>query len=347
MGDVHCRILATVQYFNLFLTAIAYNITGATSMQNVAETYCNADGSGCMTKYWVFCVIFGGIQLVLSQLPNMDSLWIVSAIGMLSSFFYSFVALALAIKQGNSHTSDLRGTQYDSSSDKMFAVFNAMGAIVFAYSFSFIMVEIADTVKSSDARGRGPIYHIRKAISVSMVIITGFYVAVAVSGYAAFGNDVCGNIITCFVGSDNPVGLIRATNIFVLIHMLPAYQVFSQPLFEFLQSKITGVKGVPQWVASISFRIVFRSFYVVFVAFIAVCLPFFSDIVGLIGAIGFWPATVFYPIEMYIRYKKPGRTAYWLLEALNVFCFIITILAIAGSIQLIVVDSGDYEVFGN
>ena len=180
-----------------------------------------------------------------------------------------------------------------------------------------------------------------------MVIITGFYIAVAVSGYAAFGNDVCGNIITCFVGSDNPVGLIRATNIFVLIHMLPAYQVFSQPLFEFLQSKITDVKGVPQWVASISFRIVFRSFYVVFVAFIAVCLPFFSDIVGLIGAIGFWPATVFYPIEMYIRYKKPGRTTYWLLEALNVFCFIITILAIAGSIQLIVVDSGSYEVFGN
>lgn len=81
--------------------------------------------------------------------------------------------------------------------------------------------------------------------------------------------------------------------------------------------------------------------------FIAVCLPFFSDIVGLIGAIGFWPATVFYPIEMYIRHKKPGKVAFWLLELLNVVCFIITVLAIAGSIQLIVVDSGDYEVFGS
>lgn len=221
MGDVHCRILGTVQYFNLFLTAIAYNITGATSMQNVAETYCKPDGSGCMTKYWVFCIIFGGLQLILSQLPNMDSLWVVSAIGMLSSFFYSFVALALAIKEGNSGTSDLQGTVYDKPSDKMFAVFNAMGAIVFAYSFSFIMVEIADTVKSKDSAGRGPIFHIRRAISVAMVIITAFYIAVSVSGYAAFGNDVCGNIITCFTGTNNPVGLIRATNIFVLIHMFP------------------------------------------------------------------------------------------------------------------------------
>lgn len=83
------------------------------------------------------------------------------------------------------------------------------------------------------------------------------------------------------------------------------------------------------------------------VAFIAVCLPFFSDVVGLIGAIGFWPATVFYPIEMYIRYRQPTRKARIALECLNVFCFIVTVLAIAGSVQLIVIDSGDYTVFGS
>lgn len=215
MGDVHCRILASVQYFNLFLTAIAYNITGATSMQNVALTYCNADGTGCYTKYWTFCIIFGGVQLVLSQLPNLDSLWWVSALGMIASFCYSFIALGLAISHGDVGGGDLAGAPYDSSSDKMFAVFNAIGAIVFAYSFSFILVEIADTMKGT---GKGPVSKIKRSVNWAMVIITGFYIAVSVSGYAAFGNNVCGNIITCFT---EPVGLIRATNIFVLIHMFP------------------------------------------------------------------------------------------------------------------------------
>lgn len=260
-------------------------------MSNVAKTYCNAEGEGCFDKYWVFCVIFGGAQLVLSQLPNMDSLWVVSAVGMFTSFAYSIIALALAINEGSSGESSIHGVP-NTPAGKMWSVFNAMGAIVFAYSFSFILVEITDTMRSA---GRGPVFHIKRAVNVSMVIITSFYIAVAVSGYVAFGNEVCGNIISCFT---TPVWLIRATNIFVLIHMLPAYQVFSQPLFEFLQRQMASVKAFPPWVASVAFRIVFRSAYVAFVAFISVCLPFFSDIVGLIGAIGFWPATVFYPIEV-------------------------------------------------
>lgn len=35
-------------------------------------------------------------------------------------------------------------------------------------------------------------------------------------------------------------------------------------------------------------RIPLRSFYVVAVCIIAICLPFFNDIVGLIGALGEW-----------------------------------------------------------
>lgn len=27
-------------------------------------------------SYWVFAVAFGGIQLFISQLPNLDSLWV-------------------------------------------------------------------------------------------------------------------------------------------------------------------------------------------------------------------------------------------------------------------------------
>ena len=33
------------------------------------------------------------------------------------------------------------------------------------------------------------------------------------------------------------------------------------------------------------------------VAVIAMLVPFFNDVVGLLGALGFWPLTVFLPIQ--------------------------------------------------
>ena len=30
-------------------------------------------------------------------------------------------------------------------------------------------------------------------------------------------------------------------------------------------------------------------------------VPFFNDIVGLLGSLGFWPLTVFLPIQMHLK----------------------------------------------
>ncbi len=40
---------------------------------------------------------------------------------------------------------------------------------------------------------------------------------------------------------------------------------------------------------------------IVLVAVIAMLVPFFNDVVGLLGALGFWPLTVFLPIQMHIK----------------------------------------------
>ena len=36
-------------------------------------------------------------------------------------------------------------------------------------------------------------------------------------------------------------------------------------------------------------------------AVIAMLVPFFNDVVGLLGALGFWPLTVFLPIQMHLK----------------------------------------------
>jgi hypothetical protein len=51
----------------------------------------------------------------------------------------------------------------------------------------------------------------------------------------------------------------------------------------------------------------------VMITFFTVLLPFFSYIIGFVGAVGFWPATVYYPIEVWIRLYSPSRRhVFWL-----------------------------------
>ena len=61
------------------------------------------------------------------------------------------------------------------------------------------------------------------------------------------------------------------------------------------------------------FRLLFRSSMVIAIGVVGILLPFFNDIVGLVGALGFWPISVFFPIECWIRVYKPSpRKRLWL-----------------------------------
>lgn len=80
---------------------------------------------------------------------------------------------------------------------------------------------------------------------------------------------------------------------------------------------------------------------------ISMLLPFFNDVVGLLGALGFWPLTVFFPIEMYIIQKKvPKWSTKWVcLQTLSLACLVISIAAAVGSIAGVVSDLKVYRPF--
>lgn len=50
--------------------------------------------------------------------------------------------------------------------------------------------------------------------------------------------------------------------------------------------------------------------------------------------------------QMWVRVYKPSRRVYWTLEAINIFSFILTILALIGAIYWIVIDAKNYVIFG-
>lgn len=346
MGRRHGICITWVQQLNLVLTALAYSITATYAMQSVATSVCTMQGvaeGNCFDTFWQWALIHGAMQVVFSYLPDMDSSMWPCVVGAIMSVCYSSVAFGRSVSE-MTDTGAVHGTVAGisglSGSDKAFGIMNSLGAILFAFSFSLILPEIQDTIRGSVPGG--PIQAMRKTVNWSVAIMTGFYLAVAVTGYMAYGNEVQGNILNSFSA---PAWLVDMANIMVIIHLLPAYQVWSQPFFFYVESnqvKWWGKRGAPKAFGGWWMRAWFRPLYVVVITFFTVLLPFFSYIIGFVGAVGFWPATVYYPIEVWIRLYSPSRRHVFWLQTLNVVCLVFSLVALVGSIQQIVVAWGTF-----
>ncbi|KAF5946984.1 hypothetical protein HYC85_017212 [Camellia sinensis] len=138
-------------------------------------------------------------------------------------------------------------------------------------------------------------------------------------------------------------------------------QVYCQPLFAFVEKWsaqkwpksdfITAEYDIPIPFCGIYqinfFRLIWRTMFVVLTTIIALLMPFFNDVVGLLGAFGFWPLTVYFPIEMYISQKHIKRwSSRWIaFQILSMACLVISIAAAVGSVAGVVLELKTYKPF--
>lgn len=133
----------------------------------------------------------------------------------------------------------------------------------------------------------------------------------------------------------------------VFVHMFSAVQVFTQPLYATVEDK--AIRTWPDhpllnkyWVLT---KIVWRSVYMSFTVFISALLPFFSQIVGLVGAIIYWPTAIFFPIMLWLVVFPPKLSVRLLLQALNVALLGVALVSIVGSVRSIVQNAATFGVF--
>ncbi|KAG6419784.1 hypothetical protein SASPL_116296 [Salvia splendens] len=314
----------------------------------------------CKVSSNSYMIAFGVVQVVLSQIPNFDEIWRLSIAAAVMSFTYSTIGLGLAISKV-AENGQIRGSLTGvsigevSEMEKVWRSFQALGEIAFAYSYSLILIEIQDTIKSPPSEYNT----MKKATMISVSVTTIFYMLCACFGYAAFGDTSPGNLLTGF-GFYNPYGLLDIANTAIVIHHVITYQVCCQPLFAFIErvaqehlpesafSVINKEITIPVSTYKINlFRLVWRSVFVLITTAISMVMPFFGGILGLLGALGFWPLTVFFPVEMYISsHKIPKWSSRWIcLQMLSGACLIISIAAAAGSVAGVVSDLKVYKPF--
>ncbi|KAK9095884.1 hypothetical protein Sjap_021381 [Stephania japonica] len=339
-----------------------------------------------------FLLIFGVIEVLLSQLPNLEKVTMLSVMAAIMSFAYSLIALFLSIVKFASQpefrgslTGGKIGTNGISPSTKVWNASQALGNIAFAYTYALLLIEIQvpqicsnsyeniylihfaylnslvgtenshvisyilkDTLKSPPSENKT----MKKASMYGLGATTVFYVSLGLMGYVAFGNDVPGNILTAF---REPFWLIDAANLAVVIHLIGAYQVYSQPIFGFYENWLStrwpsagffhnlytlkipfiansfGLEFTPS-------KLLLRTAFVLITTLVAMMFPFFNAVLGLIGAIAFWPLTVHFPVSMYISQAniKRGSSKWFILQSLSMVSLLVSLIAAVGSIADIV-----------
>ncbi|CAL9065380.1 unnamed protein product [Musa banksii] len=365
LNGIKVKICGYLQYLNIVGVAIGYTIAASISMVAIKRSNCFhkiGDDGLCPVNSNPYMIMFGVAEVFLSQIPEFDQLWWLSIVAAIMSFTYSSIGLALGIVQviqNGGFRGRLTGISIGTVSqmDKIWRILQALGNIAFAYSYSIILIEIQDTIKApppSEAKV------MKKATLVSVAVTTIFYMLCGFMGYAAFGDLAPGNLLTGF-GFYEPYWLLDIANTAIVIHLVGAYQVFCQPLFAFVEKWAARAwpnsefvtKEIQVPIASGTsyklnlFRLTWRAVFVIVTTVISMLLPFFNDVVGFLGAIGFWPLTVYFPIEMYIvQTKVPKWSTRWVcLQLLSFACLIITIASAAGSIAGVVSDLKVYRPF--
>ncbi|VVA95593.1 unnamed protein product [Arabis nemorensis] len=364
LGGVKVKLCGIVQYLNLFGVAIGYTIASAISMMAIKRSNCFHKSGGkdpCHMNSNPYMIAFGLVQIIFSQIPDFDQLWWLSIVAAVMSFTYSSAGLALGIAQvvaNGKVKGSLTGISIGAVTEtqKIWRSFQALGDIAFAYSYSIILIEIQDTVKSPPSEEKT----MKKATLVSVGVTTMFYMLCGCMGYAAFGDMSPGNLLTGF-GFYNPYWLLDIANAAIVVHLIGAYQVYCQPLFAFIEKQASirfpdsefiakdikiPIPGLKPFRLNF-FRLIWRTVFVIITTVISMLLPFFNDVVGLLGALGFWPLTVYFPVEMYIAQKKiPRWSTRWVcLQVFSLACLVVSIAAAAGSIAGVVLDLKSYKPF--
>ncbi|KAL9254423.1 Amino acid permease 8-like protein [Drosera capensis] len=349
-------------YIDAVKTILGIPLPNRTTKKSICHHVKGKDATCTGSGNW-YMILYGIMQLILSQFPNLEKAALLSVIAAITSFGYAFIALGLSIakfasdpRYKGSLKLGMAGGDL-SSPVRVWQVFQALGNIAFAYSYSMVLLEIEDTLKTPPSESKT-----MKRVTISAITTTAFfYIFLGCMGYAAFGNGVPGNILTVSFG---PFWIVDIANIAIIVHLVTAYQVFAQPIYagseKWLMSRYSTT---PFFNKAYSMKFPFtnstirctlckslwRMILVIFTTIIAMSIPFFNAILGFLGAMSFWPLTVHFPVSMYMKQAKikKGSRTWMFLHALSFCCLLVTLAAAIGSVADIVKELKNAKFFRN
>ncbi|XP_047937714.1 GABA transporter 1-like [Salvia hispanica] len=297
-------------------------------------------------KLYEFVIMFGGLMLILAQIPSFHSLRHVNLVSLLLSLTYSACTTAASIYIGTSSKGPRKDYSLNGNVEtQIFGTFNAMAIIATTYG-NGIIPEIQATL-APPVKGK-----MFKGLCICYAVVLTTFFSVSISGYWAFGNLVQGLILNNFLEDGKPLlpkWFILMTNVFTILQLSAVAVVYLQPTNEILERTFADVKRGEFCARNVVPRLISRSLSVAVATIIGAMLPFFGDINALIGAFGFMPLDFVLPFVLFNVTFKPSKrgVAFWVNTAIAVVFSVIGVVASVAAVRQIILDAKTYRLFAN
>ncbi|EEF33958.1 lysine histidine transporter-like 8 [Ricinus communis] len=317
-------------------TCITLIIIGGSTSRLFFQTVCGATCSVKTLTTVEWYLVFTCAALVLSQLPNLNSIAGVSLIGAITAVGYCTLIWAVSVAEGRMPGVSYNPVRASSDVERLFDVLNALGIIAFAFRGHNLILEIQATMPSSEKHpSTVPMW---KGVKVAYAVIAMCLFPLAIGGYWAYGQMIPnGGMLTAlfaFHGRDTSRFILGLTSLFVIINALSSFQIYGMPMFDDLESLYTRrkKKPCPWWL-----RAIFRTIFGFLCFFVAVAIPFLGSVAGLIGGLAL-PVTLAYPCFMWLKMKKPKKYGpMWYLNwGLGIFGMALSVAQVAGGIYVVI-----------
>lgn len=299
-------------------------------------------------KLYHFIIMVTAVLIVLSQMPSFHSLRHINLVSLVLCLGYTFLVVGASIRAGFSQTSThVKDYSLDpSKSTRTFNAFNSISILASVFG-NGILPEIQATL-APPAAGK-----MVKGLTMCYSVIFVTFYSSAISGYWAFGNKVGSNILNSLMPDNGPslapTWLIGLAVVFVLLQLLAIDLVYSQVAYEIMEKNSADANQALFSKRNLVPRIILRTLYMVFCAFIAAMLPFFGDIVGVVGAVGFIPLDFVLPMLLYNIAVRPSKRSF--VYGFNVSVMIVfSCVGLMGAFSCtrkLVLDADQFKLFSN
>ncbi|CAA7016594.1 unnamed protein product [Microthlaspi erraticum] len=260
-------------------------------------------------------IIFSCLAVVMSQFPNLNSLFGLSLIGCVMAVAYSTAIWMLPL------TCDPQRNQNSVSyatTDTSFAnIFNAIGLIALAFRGNNLVLEIQGTLPSDSKNPSSKTMW--RAVVISHVLIAIFMFPLSIVVYWAYGDKIpaTGGPIGSYLKLYEQDYLSKRVACFIhlafIFNCLCSYPINLMPACDNAEMVYTTKRQKP---CSFFVRMMLRVFLGLVCFFVAVGFSFLPYLAVLIGAVALL-VTFAYPCFMWISIKQPQRKSpMWFLNVL-------------------------------
>ncbi|KAI4384370.1 hypothetical protein MLD38_002536 [Melastoma candidum] len=331
-----------LQFAICYGSVVACTLLGGQSLKFIYLLY-QPDGG---IKLYQFIAMFGGLTLFLAQVPSFHSLRHINLVSLILCLAYSTCAAGGSVYVGDSKNAPPRDyTVKGKGMDRVLGAFNGISIIATTYA-SGIIPEIQATL-APPVKGK-----MFKGLCICYSVVVTTFTIVAIAGYWAFGNRAKATVLMNFMGDMKPLlptWFLLMTNIFTLLQTAAVTVVYLQPTNEVFEKKLADPKEGQFSPRNIVPRLISRSVSVIVATLFAAMIPFFGDIMALLGAFCCIPLDFILPMIFYNVAMKPSKRSaeYWVNTLIVVVSAVLVTVGAVASIRQIILDAKSYRLFAN